>query len=76
MRENGFLTQVEATRHGEFWRNVPVVGFSDTAGKAGPAPLKREHIRSVLKELGYTDEQIRDFKERGVVDWEEAEDIG
>ena len=70
--ENGFLKQVEATRYGEFWRYTPVVGFSDTAGKAGPAPLKGEHTRAVLIELGYTDEQIRDFKERGVVDWEEA----
>ena len=72
VRENGFLSQVEATRHGEFWRYTPVVGFSGTAGKAGPAPLKGEHTRPVLKELGYTDDQIRDFKERGVVDWEEA----
>ena len=76
MRENGFLKQVEATRHGEFWRYTPVVGFSETAGKAGTAPLKGEHTRPVLKELGYTNEQIRDFKKRGVVDWEETEDIG
>ena len=72
VRENGFLTPVEATRHGEFWRYTPVVGFSETEGKAGPAPLKGEHTRSVLKELGYTDDQIRDLKERGIVDWEEA----
>ena len=72
VRENGFLNQVEATRHGEFWRYTPVVGFSETAGKAGPAPLKGEHTRPVLKELGYTDDQIRDLQERGVVDWEEA----
>ena len=72
VRENGFLTQVEATRHGEFWRYTPVVGFSETEGKAGPAPLRGEHTRPVLKELGYTDDQIRDYKKRGIVDWEEA----
>jgi len=72
VRENGFLTQVEATGHGEFWRYTPVIGFSETAGKAGPAPLKGEHTRPVLKELGYTDDQIRGFKERGIVDWDEA----
>ena len=70
--ENGFLIQVEATRHGQFWRYAPVVGFSESAGKAGPAPLKGEHTRPVLQELGYTDDQIRDFKERGIVDWEES----
>jgi len=72
VRENGFLQQVEATRHGEFWRYAPVVGFSATGGKAGPAPLKGEHTRPVLKELGYTDGQIQDYKQRGIVDWEEA----
>ena len=71
VRENGLLTQVEATRHGKFWRYTPVISFSETAGKAGPAPLKGEHTRPVLRELGYTDEQIRDFKQRGIVDWEE-----
>ena len=72
VRENGFLQQVEATRHGEFWRYAPVVGFSATEGKAGPAPLRGEHTRPVLKELGYTDDQIQDYKQRGIVDWEET----
>ena len=72
VRENGILTQIEATGLGEFWRYTPVVGFSETAGKAGPAPIKGEHTRPVLKELGYTDDQITDFKERGIVDWDEV----
>ena len=72
VQENGLLTQVEATRHSKFWRYSPVVGFSETPGRAGPGPLKGEHTRPILRELGYTDEQISDFKERGVVDWEEA----
>jgi len=72
VRENGILTQIEATGLGEFWRYTPVVGFSETAGKAGPAPIKGEHTRPVLKELGYTDGQITDFKERGIVDWDEV----
>ena len=71
VRENGLLTEVEAARHGKFWRYTPVVGFSKTPGKAGPGPLKGQHTRPILQELGYTDEQISDFKERGVVDWEE-----
>ena len=71
VRENGFLTQVEAPRFGEFWRYSPVVSFSETSGRAGPGPLKGQHTRSILKELGYTDDQIHDLKERKVVDWEE-----
>ena len=71
VRENGLLTQVEAPRFGEFWRYSPVVDFSETSGRAGPGPLKGQHTRPILRELGYTDEQIHDFKERKVVDWEE-----
>lgn len=71
VRENGLLTQVEGARDGAFWRYSPVVGFSDTSGRAGPGPLKGQHTRPILRELGYTDEQIHDLKQRKVVDWEE-----
>ena len=72
VQENGLLTQVEAPRFGEFWRYSTVVDFSETSGKAGPGPLKGQHTRPILRELGYTDAQIHDFKQRKVVDWEEA----
>ena len=71
VRENGLLTQVEAPRFGQFWRYSPVVSFSDTPGRVGPGPLKGQHTRPILRELGYTDEQIHDLKQRKVVDWEE-----
>ena len=71
VRENGLLTQVEAPRYGEFWRYSPVVGFSESSGRAGPGPLKGQHTRPILRELGYTDEEIYDLKQRKVVDWEE-----
>ena len=72
VRENRLLTEVESTRHGRFWRYAPVLDFSETSGKAGPAPLRGEHTRPVLRELGYTQAQILDFRERGIADWEEA----
>ena len=71
VRENGFLTEVETQRLGKFWRYSPILRFSDTKGKAGPGALKGEHTQSILRELGYSDTDIRDFKERGSVDWEE-----
>lgn len=71
VRENGYLTPVEAPRFGRFWRYSPVVDFSETTGAAGPGPLRGQHTRPILRELGYTDDQIHDFKERKVVDWEE-----
>jgi len=72
IRNNGFLKEVEATRHGSFWRYNPVINFSETGGKAEAAPLKGEHTQRILGELGYTSIQIQDFKERGIVDWEES----
>ena len=71
VRENGLLTQVDAPRFGEFWRYNPVVGFSETSGSAGPGPLRGQHTRPILRELGYTDGQIADFRQRKIVDWEE-----
>ena len=71
VREQGMLTDVSAPRFGKFWRYAPVVEFSETSGKAGPGPLKGQHTRPILRELGYSDAQILDFKQRKVVDWEE-----
>ena len=46
---------------------VPVK-LSATPGVAGDAPpLLGEHTLSVLRDLGYTDEQFADFLKRGVV---------
>ena len=72
VREIGLLTQVDAPRFGEFWRYNPVVDFSETSGSAGPGPLKGQHTRPILAELGYTDDQIDDFRQRKIVDWEEG----
>ena len=69
--ELGLLTDVDAPRFGEFWRYSPVVTFSETSGRVGPGPLKGQHTRPILRELGYTHEQILDLKQRKVVDWEE-----
>ena len=69
--ELGLLTDVDAPRFGEFWRYSPVVTFSETSGRVGPGPLKGQHTRPILRELGYTNEQILDLKQRKVVDWEE-----
>ena len=71
VRENELLTQVEAPRFGEFWRYSPVVNFSETSGRAGPGPLRGQHTRPILRELGYTDEEILELRERKVVAWEE-----
>ena len=72
VRENDFITEVQAPRVGKFWRYSPLLKFSHTGSKAGPGVLKGEHTQSILQELGYNDDQIHVLKLDGVVDWEEA----
>lgn len=71
VQENGFTTEVETVRLGEFWRYSHLIRFSHTRGVAGPGVLKGEHTQAILRELGYTEAQILDLKERAVVDWED-----
>ncbi|MBI4234083.1 MAG: CoA transferase [Chloroflexi bacterium] len=71
VQENGFTTEVEHPRWGAFWRHSPVITFSLTPGRVGPGPLRGQHTRAVLRELGYSDSQIAELRQRRVVDWEE-----
>ena len=72
VRENRFTTEVETPRLGKFWRHSPILRFSHTKGKVGPGPLKGEHTQVILQELGYSDAETSELKERGIVDWEEV----
>ena len=70
VQENGFITEVETPRLGKFWRYSPLLKFSHTGSKAGPGIEKGQHTQAILHELGYSEDEIRDLKEQGVVDWE------
>jgi crotonobetainyl-CoA:carnitine CoA-transferase CaiB-like acyl-CoA transferase len=53
------------------------VHLSETPGKIkGTSPVLGQHTREILAELGYTPEQIADFKKRGIVNWEEVAKTG
>ena len=71
VRENGFTTVVEHKRFGKFWRYSPILNFSKTPSKAAGGILRGEHTMPILKDLGYTEDEIHALKAKGVLDWEE-----
>lgn len=56
---------------GKFGRYSPIVRFSHTTPKVGHGPLKGQHNEAILQEIGYSEEQIKEFGERGVTAREE-----
>jgi len=41
-------------------------------GRYRTAPYAGQHTRALMQEVGYSDEQIDDYRERRIVSWEEA----
>lgn len=70
VKQNHLTTEVESIRLGKFWRYSPVISFSDTSSYANSGPLLGQQTRSILMELGYNEQDITDFKDRNVVNWE------
>ena len=46
--------------------NTPVA-FEEARKQASPAPLLGEHSREILREYGYTDEEIEEYIAGGIV---------
>src|SRR6266581_2631858 len=65
---NGYVTEVEYPKHG---KRLKVHGtpwhFSETPAQIGIAPELGAHNEDVLIRLGYSAEQIRDFRERKII---------
>ncbi len=72
VRENAFIADVVHPEFGPHWRHGPTVHLSATPGVVGPGTRVGENTRAVLSELGYTEETIRDFRDRKIVTWPDA----
>ena len=69
--ENGFIQPAESLRIGSYWRYGPVVNLSRTPTRVGSGPLRGQHTRSLLQELGYSEERIEELYEKQIVGSEE-----
>ncbi len=72
MRENGFVTPAEHARWGPHWRTGPLVQLSETPARPGSGVLAGQHTRPLLRELGYSQDEVESLFERRVVASEPA----
>ena len=76
-REIGLAVEVEdeSPRFGKYLRNGGIVHFSEMSGSYRSAPYPGQHTRPIMSEIGYSDQEIDEYGERHIVDWEEANPI-
>jgi crotonobetainyl-CoA:carnitine CoA-transferase CaiB-like acyl-CoA transferase len=66
-RASGFVTEATHPLIGVHPRLAPLVRLSRSATRADPACLVGQHTRSVLTELGYSDDRIDELVRRAVI---------
>jgi crotonobetainyl-CoA:carnitine CoA-transferase CaiB-like acyl-CoA transferase len=74
-RENELAVEVESPRYGRHIRHGSIVHFSETPPRILSASYPGQHTRTVLGELGYSGEQVEEYRTRRIVDWEEENPI-
>jgi crotonobetainyl-CoA:carnitine CoA-transferase CaiB-like acyl-CoA transferase len=64
--ENGFIRMTDHARWGAMWRHGPLAEFSRTPARVGPGCLAGQHTNQLLRDLGYSVEEIEVFHAMGV----------
>ena len=64
---NGHVTYVDHPKHGKLKVHGTPWRFSETPAKPGIAPELGEHSEAVLCELGYTADEVKALKTKGVI---------
>jgi crotonobetainyl-CoA:carnitine CoA-transferase CaiB-like acyl-CoA transferase len=67
LRESGLTVEFEHPLYGSMVRCAPALRFSETPSRLASPCLRGAHNRSVLRELGYSDDDITRLEEDGVV---------
>lgn len=69
---NRMTVEVDSPRFGKHLRHGAIVSFSDAVGRFAHGAFPGEHTERLMRELGYTDEQIADLHARRIIHWEEV----
>lgn len=69
---NHLAVESDGARIGKYVRHGGIVQFSDAPGRLGAASFGGEHTVAVMKELGYSKEQIEALRVERVIDWEDV----
>jgi crotonobetainyl-CoA:carnitine CoA-transferase CaiB-like acyl-CoA transferase len=69
---NRMTAEVVSPRYGRYLRHGALIDFSAAPPRLEHGPFPGEHTLSIMRELGYTDEQIAGLRARLVIHWEEA----
>ena len=72
-RANGLSVEVEHPHVGKYRRYGGLVEFSLTPGIYETSIQVGQHTRPLLRELGYSDQEIDDLGSRGIVQWADPE---
>jgi formyl-CoA transferase len=67
LQSNGSIVSVPHKVRGQYWTVGCPMKFSEFTPKITSAPLLGEHTDEVLRELGYTDQQVAELHKKGAV---------
>jgi crotonobetainyl-CoA:carnitine CoA-transferase CaiB-like acyl-CoA transferase len=70
---NRMVVEVDSPRFGKYLRHGAIVNFSDAPACLERGSFAGEHTMRVMRELGYTEEQIAELYSRRVIHWEEVQ---
>jgi crotonobetainyl-CoA:carnitine CoA-transferase CaiB-like acyl-CoA transferase len=72
---NDLAVEVESPRFGKYLRHGAIVNFSDSPARLNACSYSGEHTERIMRELGYTAEQVADLRARHVIHWEKVNRI-